>query len=189
MVELIGQKTNIKDLFKLLENSQEEILVNIIWIFSNLFAQDEETRYSITNQIPFHSRFLKILSQNSLNKDLRSILLFCFKNLTKNLNYKETYSIKLIDEMIIKIIENYINDKYAINDDILNQILEVFEEITAYGNEYMIHSMYRIHFFQKLIQIIDDFEKCETILVKRAISIIGNAFICENSEITTVYFK
>ena len=88
MVELIGQKTNIKDLFKLLENSQEEILVNIIWIFSNLFAQDEETRHSITNQIPFHSRFLKILSQNSLNKDLRSILLFCFKNLTKNLNYK-----------------------------------------------------------------------------------------------------
>ena len=189
-MEIFIQNSILKGLCDLLEkdNLQEEILVNIIWIFANLFGQDEEIRCSITSKIPIHCKLIKIFEKNSLNKDLRSILLFCFKNLTKKLMYRETYLSAHISNLVKKIIEVNIDDKFAINDDFLNQTLEVFEEITVDGNDYLIVAMYKNQFFEKLIKIFDNFEHYDHSIIVRAITIYGNAFLCENREINTVYY-
>lgn len=171
------------------EDIDEELLTNVIWIFANLFGEDEEIRQSILERIPFHVYFLKILEKDFKNIQLKSIILFCFKNLSKNLDYQETYLINLIKQIIGKIVENYFEDKYAINDDLLNETLEVFSVITVNGNEYMINAMYTMQVYHKLINIIDMMHNYEPIVIENAITIIGNSFISENRELNEVFNK
>ncbi len=172
-----------------LEDIDEELLTNIIWLFGNIFGEDEEIRQAVIERIPFHTWFLKVLERNYKNKELKSNILFCFKNLTKNLNYQETYLIIIIKEMIKKIIENYIEDKFAINDDLMMEALDVFCVITVLGNEYIINAMYITQVYQKLINIIDEMHKYDTSIIEMAVTIIGNSFICENRELNEVIIQ
>lgn len=168
------------------DDNEDEILINIIWIFGNLLGEDEEMVKSISEKIPLHSKILKIFSRNSLNRELRTILLFCYKNMIKNITYDETYLMDFHKIIIKIIIENYINDKYAINDDILIEALEVFEETTKDGNEYLITAMYDVQLFQTLMAIIENYQNFDTKIINLALIIIGNSFICENRELNTV---
>lgn len=170
-----------------IEDIDEELLTNIIWLFGNIFGEDEEMRQAVIERIPFHTWFLKILERNYKNKELKRIILFCFQNLTKNLNYQETYLINIIKEMIRKIIENYLEDKYAINDDSVTEALEVFSIITVSGNEYIINAMYTMQVYHKLIDIINNLDKYESTIIEMSVTIIGNSFICENRELNEVF--
>jgi hypothetical protein len=94
--------------------------------------------------------------------------------------------INIIKEIIKKIIENNIEDKFAINDDLMIEALDVFCVITVHGNEYIINAMYITQVYQKLINIIDQIQKYDITIIEMAVTIIGNSFICENRELNEV---
>ena len=164
----------------------EEILMNVLWIFGNMFGEDTEIRQMIIKHIPFHIKMKKIIEKNFSNKEMKKTILFCFQNLTKNLEYEETYLIKIIEDCIRLIISNYIDDKLAINDDLMIESLQSFGKIIMHGNEFMVNAFISTGVFEKCVSLIDDFEKIDQQVILSAILVIGSSFVSENTELTEV---
>jgi hypothetical protein len=185
-VELFVNKDILKALssFLDLETIEDDILEMIIWIFANLFGDDVDVRMSICDQIPIHSKLKKIFEKKIESRQLFKISMFCFRNLTKNLDYEETYLITLIEEIILIIMNYVFQEKICCSEEVLHEVLEYFEIVTAKGNEYMVNALFVTKVYQKVISIIDDFENRDVHIIKQCIVILGNAFICENSDLT-----